>query len=426
MYRSVATLRNSEPTALRSTSVILILATVLALVVLLVGAQMLAVVEMLAVVDQRTGIAQVLRGDEARPAAVGMLVRAGERLRTGSHGRVGLHWADGSRIEVGPGSELIIERCRLNKVRKHRTTHFRLNLGEIWIRLHGVLNPGSKFEVETPTIVAAVRGTIFGVKVFRDGTTHLEVFQGQVDIVGDGIGQAVTSGYCGQCALVGKGRFEVQRMSEAEAERWRRQADIVGPLLEVAEPPLGCTTASALTPVSGRTEALAAVAVNGESVPVSAKGTFRTRARLTEGPNVVTIVATLDRLRSSVTRKVIYVNPTQVIALTCRPSDDPHDPAGVVELTAVLRDGSGELVPDGTPVQLLANRGSIPRYHRTQRGAVTAKWRPSPEMSPAAKPYGPRWRSSDLATRVTARSGPAAATALVPPSPPQPRSARPR
>jgi hypothetical protein len=422
-------------------AVILIVATVLALVVLLVGAQMLAVVEMLAVVDERAGTAQVVRGDEARPAAVGMVVRAGERLRTGSEGRVGLHWADGSRVEVGPDSELVIERCRLNKVRKRHTTHFRLNLGEIWIRLHGVLNPGSKFEVETPTIVAAVRGTIFGVKVFRDGTTRLEVYQGQVDILGDGIGQAVNSGERGQCALVGKGRFDVQRMSDAEVERWHRQTNIVGPLLEVTEPPPDCTTASALTPVSGRTEELTAVAVNGESVAVSAKGTFRTRARLTEGPNVVTIVATLGRLRSSVSRKVSYVNPTRVIALTCRPSDDPHDPAGVVELTAALRDRNGELVSDGTPVEFLADRGFIPRYHRTHRGAVTAKWQPSRDMSPAAKPYGPPRRSSDLATRVTARSGPATAAALVRPcdrlraapsrvegrpSHPQPRSARPR
>jgi len=418
-------------------AVILIMTTVLALAVVLVGLQTVMVVEMLALVDERAGAVQVLRDDKVRPAEVGMLVRAGERVRTGADGRVGLHWADGSRAKVGPDSELVIQRCRANQLRHNRTTHFRLNLGEIWIRVHGVLNPGSKFEVETPTIVAAVRGTIFGLKVFRDGTTQLEVYRGQVDIVGDGVSQEVTAGTSGQCAVVGKRRFEMQRMSAAEAVRWGGETGIVGPFLEVTEPASGegreqevgsrkqeeagglpssspishppLTVTSSLIPVSGRTEDLTRITVNGKRVRVNLKGAFRTRVQLTEGRNLITVVATQGRARSSVTREITYINPTQVIALTCRPSDDRHDPAGTIELTAVLRDGSGNLVPDGTAVELVAEGGSIEGAPvgaqglaplLTRCGAVTAKWRPSDGVSSAL---------------VTASSGSATATVRVPP-----------
>jgi hypothetical protein len=395
-------------------AVILIVTVVLAAAMWLVFAQLLTVVDLLAVIDDRAGPVEVLHGETASVARLGDLVRAGDRIRTGRAAHVGVHWADGSRIEVGPESELVVQRCRINKLRKTRSTHFRLNLGEIWLRLRGTINRGSKFEVETPTIVAAVRGTIFSVKVLHDGTTHLQVYEGQVDILGDHATQAIEAGAVGQCATVGKTGFATKSMSAAEAQRWRAKGNIIGPLLAVDEPACDSTTSVALVPVSGRTEQLATVTVNGERVRVKRlRETFRTRARLIEGPNLITVVATIARMRTTVTRRVTYVNPTHVIALTSRPSRDPHDAAGVMDVEAVLRDARGELVPDGTPVELLADRGMIPRHHRTERGAVSAKWQPGGAGVPTHR--GPP-------TRVTARSGAATATAVIS-SAPHPPSA---
>jgi hypothetical protein len=381
-------------------AVILTIGAVLAALVLIVCAQTMAVVEMLAVVDERAGSVHVMRGDEAQSATLGMLVRSGERIRTGADGRVGIHWADGSRAELGPDSELVIERCRLNKLRHTRTSHFRLNLGQIWIRIHGILQPGSKFEVETPTIVAAVRGTIFGLRVAQDGTTRLEVYRGEVDIVDNGISQPIESGAKGKAAVVGRRRFEVQHFSDADAARWREKWDIIGPRVEISEPVGESTTSVALAPVCGITETAAAVTVNGERVRINSRGVFRTRARLTTGPNVVTVVATMGDLRTVVVRKVTYANPTAAIALTCRRSTDAAAPAGAMEVKAVLRNAQGELVPDGTPTELFANRGSIIRYHRTTQGTVVEKWYPAKSAAPA---------------RVTVKSGSARATAIVAP-----------
>ncbi|HUT74197.1 MAG TPA: FecR domain-containing protein, partial [Armatimonadota bacterium] len=293
-------------------AVILIVAFVLLLLMLIVVAQTVVVVEMLAVVDERAGTVQVVRGGDSRPAEIGMLVRAGERIRTGAGARVGLHWADGSRVELGPDSEFVIQRCRLNKAKHTRRSSFRLNLGEIWIRVRGALEPGSKFEVETPTIVAAVRGTMFNVKVAPDGTTQLQVYRGEVEISGSDSG-ATRDVQSGGCAVVSRRGFDLRGMSEAEKQSWQEVGDITGPLLEVMEPAAGTSTSMALAPVRGRTEDGVAVAVNGERVRVGRKGTFRGRARLVEGQNVVTIVATLANLTTSVQREVTYVNPTREI-----------------------------------------------------------------------------------------------------------------
>lgn len=381
-------------------AVIFVVTAVLAVIVLLVAAQALAVVEMLAVVDERVGAVHVVRGSQVLEPTVGTLVRAGDRVRTGENAQVGLHWADGTRLEVGPDSELVVQRCRVNKMRKTSASHFRLNLGEVWIRIRGALHPGSKFEVETPTIVAAVRGTIFGVKVFRDGTSRLEVYEGEVDILDDQ-GRSMEAGVSGESVVVGKGRFEVQRMSKAEASRWESKADIIGPLVELGEPaPSDTRTSMALVPVCGRTEDVTAITVNGERVRVSQNGIFRTRARLTEGPNVISVVGTLGRLRTEVTREITYVNPTRVIALTAHRSSDRREAPGAMEITAVLRGNQSKLVPDGTPVELSADRGTIPRYYRTLRGAVTAKWDPE---------------GGDGAAWITATSGRETATIVVKP-----------
>ncbi len=380
-------------------AVILIISLVLAVLLFIVVAQTIVVVELLAVVDESLGAVQVVGAGAARAAQVGMLVRAGERIHTGAGAQAGLHWADGSRIELGPDSDLVVRRCRLSMARHSRQSSFRLNLGEMWIRVRGALEPGSKFEVETPTIVAAVRGTIFHLKVSPDGTTRMQVYRGQVSIVGDGVSQGVPSG---ESVTVGRGRFDLRRMSAAEQQAWDQRTDIIGPLLEVAEPAPDITTCLPLAPVRGRTEDNVTISINGESVQVSRKGTFRGRARLVEGANVITVVASLDGLRTAVHRSVTYVNPAQQIVITGRPSADPFGKLragpGVMGITIVVRDGAGNLVPDGTPLQITADRGTIERYRRTERGVVTTEWQPG---------------AGDQEARITVTCGAAAATTVV-------------
>jgi hypothetical protein len=264
-----------------------------------------------------------------------------------------------------------------------------------------------------------VRGTIFHLKVSPDGTTRMQVYRGEVNVVGDGVSQPVPSG---ESLTVGRGRFDLRRMSPAEQQAWDRRTDIIGPLLEVSEPAPDITTSLPLAPVHGRTEDRVAISINGEPVRVSRKGTFRGRARLVEGANVITVVASLDGLRTALQRGVTYVNPAQQIAITGRPSADPSDPAEALEITIVVRDGAGNLVPDGTPLQIMADRGAIERYRRSECGIVTTTWQPGEAGdAPGTVPAFPRktgtvpspWGQSPGPARITVTCGAATATALV-------------
>lgn len=68
---------------------------------------------------------------------------------------------DGSRIRIASGSEVNFKKFTY-KENKIENGEIKINSGEVWSDLER-LAPSGNFQVETPTIVAAVRGTEFGV-----------------------------------------------------------------------------------------------------------------------------------------------------------------------------------------------------------------------------------------------------------------------
>jgi len=56
------------------------------------------------------------------------------------------------------------------------------NMGNTWHRVSSLVSSDNSYEVTTPTALATVRGTIFGVKVSKEGTTNVIVKESVVDI----------------------------------------------------------------------------------------------------------------------------------------------------------------------------------------------------------------------------------------------------
>ena len=146
--------------------------------------QSVAVMQRIAHVSNVSGDVKVKlvahEADAARPIGDKRLVQAGDKLITGPDGRVTLNWiGDGTRIRVEPNTELTIQKCQAVR-RGAELAMFRLDLGKIWIRVLRMLSQQDKFEIQTPTATAGVRGTIFSVDVTADGTTAVQVYEGQV------------------------------------------------------------------------------------------------------------------------------------------------------------------------------------------------------------------------------------------------------
>jgi hypothetical protein len=258
--------------------------------------QTLVIVQRIAMVDRVEGAPVVYVHGRGRPVRLqeGRLVRARDVIETGAGESVELRWmgwVGGMRAKVGPESRFLIKKAIANTSRKTEESRLRLDRGNIWIRLREILRGRSKFEVETPTVVAAVRGTIFHVAVAEDGTSQVDVYEGTVELTGEGGAAATLTS--GSETVVRKGQrgATTQPLSPAHERAWQAQDTVVGPFLAVTAPQDHATVTGETATVRGRAERGAEVRINGTVATLDEKGQFEAAVALAEGSNSLTIIA---------------------------------------------------------------------------------------------------------------------------------------
>lgn len=112
---------------------------------------------------------------EGAPAHEGIPLQDGDRIETGEDGKAELSFDGEGIVTVDPDTDVQVSSLH------HGKTELMLKAGALVSKLKTLLQ-GRRFAVRTPTAVAAVRGTEFGVEV--DGEdTHVGVFdEGQVAV----------------------------------------------------------------------------------------------------------------------------------------------------------------------------------------------------------------------------------------------------
>jgi hypothetical protein len=137
-----------------------------------------------AVLANRGGLVEVLPlgADAWLPASETMLVKAGDRIRTGAEGSAVLTFFDGSVTELKPMAELSIARMTAQRTGGDRVIVLHQWLGESNNRVEPRVDEGSRFSVQTASVVASVQGTAFALIMEPDGTTHLKVEEGVVSV----------------------------------------------------------------------------------------------------------------------------------------------------------------------------------------------------------------------------------------------------
>lgn len=203
-------------------------------------------------------------------------------MQTGADGRGEFAWTDGTRWKLEPNTHLKVERAAINSWRKSEQTQFRLDAGKVFVRVVKSLAPGSSFQIETPSAVAAVRGTVWSIEV-ANGQTRVGVYKGFVDVNSEGKGsQTVRPGHE---AIANDNGVRLEDTSDAAA--FESQPDLVHPTLAF-DVKVGRVAAI----ISGQTEAGDNLTLNDKSVPVLGNGAFVRRAPLQQGHNEWTLVAT--------------------------------------------------------------------------------------------------------------------------------------
>jgi hypothetical protein len=141
------------------------------------------------------GSASVARGTAAfAPAADGDLVNIGDSVQTAASSHAMVTFFDGSTLEIEPATTVQIEDAA-SAASGAISIRISQTIGRTWASVQKLTRADSKFEIRTPTAVAAVRGTGFITEVLADGTTTVQTTDGNVQVTAQG-----------QSVLVGQGQ----------------------------------------------------------------------------------------------------------------------------------------------------------------------------------------------------------------------------
>jgi|GEM_PF-1975813 hypothetical protein len=121
------------------------------------------------------------------PATEGMKIEKGDRLQTGDDGTVLLIFFEGSVMEIGVNSEVIVTDPNFSSDSRSTTVKLKQVIGNTVNRVERLVDPASLYEVSAPAEVAAVRGTLFELKVADDDFTEVTCQEGQVSFTAAGI-----------------------------------------------------------------------------------------------------------------------------------------------------------------------------------------------------------------------------------------------
>ncbi|HEY41456.1 MAG TPA: DUF11 domain-containing protein [Dehalococcoidia bacterium] len=119
-------------------------------------------------------------------AEVGTTVELGDTLRAGDDSRAVVTFFEGSTIELEAGTE--VEVTELGIAEDTGSTIIRLKqvIGNTVSRVKKLADADSVYEIETPTAIAAVRGSIMFVRVREDGATAVGNSEGSVSVTAQG------------------------------------------------------------------------------------------------------------------------------------------------------------------------------------------------------------------------------------------------
>ena len=153
------------------------------------------------------------RDSSKRSLTAGTLIRVGDEVISYA-GSATIELADGSVIRLSPNSRLAFNRLTRYGKSGMVDTRLRLSDGELETQVEPFVEDGSRFEIETPSAVAAVRGTMFTLKTDTTGT-DLRVTDGRVAFGQRGKTRLVPEGYSARIATSGSRSVNIRRLPPA-------------------------------------------------------------------------------------------------------------------------------------------------------------------------------------------------------------------
>jgi hypothetical protein len=179
------------------------------------------------------GTMEIVRGGTSEPATIGAPVFSGDQLRTGGNDQAKVVFQDDSVLDLAPGTEVLLVKQVFERTGHRLESRLRLSKGKLraWVG-EAYRGPRSRYEVETPTAIIAVRGTEFIVAY--DSTaeeTAVVCMAGEVEVAGTlGVIGAQVQLSTQSGTEVAKGRFPTspQPVAQAQLQRYVAGLELVG------------------------------------------------------------------------------------------------------------------------------------------------------------------------------------------------------
>jgi len=127
-------------------------------------------------------------------AQQGMSLEVGDSVETGDDSSAEITFSEGSTIELQAGTEIEIASLDISTGTGSTTIILEQAIGSVIFRVTKVIDPASRYEVETPTGLVAVRGSIVRVHVIEDGTTLATNLEGNIYAIAQGVELQIPEG----------------------------------------------------------------------------------------------------------------------------------------------------------------------------------------------------------------------------------------
>jgi hypothetical protein len=115
----------------------------------------------------------------------GMTLNVGTRIKTTQDSNALLTFFDGSTLILEPETEIEIQEIKSND-EKTVTIVLKQLIGRTWSHVIKMADKSSRYEIETPSAVALVRGTRFLIDVDEEGKTKEQTTEGLVSVMAQG------------------------------------------------------------------------------------------------------------------------------------------------------------------------------------------------------------------------------------------------
>ncbi len=128
--------------------------------------------------------------------AVEMSLGVGDKLKTGDDSSAEITFFNGSTMELEAGTQVEITSLDFSADTDVTTITLMQTIGTTLSRVTKLLDPASRYEVETPSGIVAVRGSGVEIHVGEDGTAWGCNFEGEIWAAAEGVELEIPEGRC--------------------------------------------------------------------------------------------------------------------------------------------------------------------------------------------------------------------------------------